>query len=164
MKVSKSVEPLLTCSWQNPRLNTFKMRRGISDNSSFSFQHKEMCRTLLKPRIPHAKAEWRQTQPHINMRANMALQCPEWTISLLCMMISLVASSSPQCGVLLPSLFVCAFHCYSASTNIFLYPQKPQLGLPLCCLCPALIHPSAAALFYTGPPKLCSPPPANALT
>lgn len=126
IKVPKSVEPLLTHSWQKPRLNTlcFKMRLSISDYSSFSFQCKEICRILLKPRIPHAKAKWRQTQPHINMRANTTLQCPGWTISLLCMMISLVASSSPHCGVLLPSLFVCGFHCYSASTNIFLYSQN----------------------------------------
>lgn len=83
---------------------------------------------------------------------------------MLCMMISLAASSSPQSGVLLSSLFVFAFHCYWASTNILLYAERPQTGLPLRCLSPALIHPSAVPLFYTGPPKLCSPPPACYLT
>lgn len=68
-------------------------------------------------------------------------------------MISLAASSSPQSGVLLCSIFVFAFHCYQASTNILLYGQKPQTGLPLGFLNTALIHPSALSLFCTGPPR-----------
>lgn len=55
------------------------------------------------------------------------MQSSEWTISppgMLCMMISLAASSSPQSCVLLSSLLVFAFHCYWASTNILLYAQK----------------------------------------
>lgn len=115
-----------------------------------------MCRTLLKPGIPYAKANWRKAKPHISMRTNTVMQSSEWTISdlgMLCMMISLGTSSSPQSGALLSSLFVFAFHCYWASTNILLYAQKPWTGLPLRCPSPALIHPSAVPLLYTGPPQ-----------
>lgn len=89
-----------------------------------------MCRTLLKPGIPYAKANWRQAKPHISMRTNKVMPSSEWTIcapGMLCMTISLAASSSPQSGVLLCSLFVFAFHCYRASTNILLYEPSEAL-------------------------------------
>lgn len=45
----------------------------------------------------------------------------------------------PMWRFIVPALFLFAFHCYSASTNILLYAQKPRPGQPPYA---ALIHPS----------------------
>lgn len=107
------------------------------------------------------KANWREANPQISMGTNNE-SCNAQTEQylareMLCMMISLAASSQAKVVFYCPSFSVFAFHCYRASTNIRLYAQKNlRRSLPLRRLNPALIHPSAVPQSHTqGPP--CSP-------
>lgn len=124
-----------------------------------------MCRTLLKPGIPYAKANRRQSKPQISMRTNME-SCnpqseqyrPPSPRGLLCMMISLAASSSPQSAVLLSWLFNV---CIPLLPSKYKYPplctkkKKPKQNLepsphPSVSSAPAQ-HRAPQALFTTTP-------------
>lgn len=118
-----------------------------------------MCRTLLKPGTPYAKPNRRQARPHIGVRTNTGSCNPPreqcLPAELLCIVISLSASSSPQKWRF---IVFAARVCIPLSPGECKYPpfmrQRPETGLPRRRLSPALIHPSAA--WLTAPPPACS--------
>lgn len=130
-----------------------------------SFQRKEMCRTLLKPGILYAKANWRQAKPHISMWTNTESCNPQWIISVLCMMICLAASSSPPKWCFIVLAF-CV--CIPLLLGEYKYPPLctktsagPSTTVP--CVQPSSIH-QHCPCSAQGPPSSCSPPPASSLT
>lgn len=130
-----------------------------------SFQRKEMCRTLLKPeylmqkqtegRLSHTSA-WEQTESHAMPRVNNICSKDglhdDFPSSFFI---------APRCCFIVLSFRV----CIPLLLGKYKYPpfihKNLRQGLLLHRLGPALIHPSAVPLvLHTGPPKLCSPPPA----